>query len=276
MISCTDDDREGAPPLIHFIQEDGFISTDTSISPGRMMRFNIEATAGDFNITEFLIRVKSDSVQTWFDTGFHAPYLNWQGNFTKSFNDNEAWEFIVRDRYGLSSSIMIFINNDTLHGHDPIETYLHINMGAQNNLQIGGFFSMQNQLVYLPEDAQANQAIIDLVYYFGEDDHTLASPGANIEDGIFEENISPVSWDIRNTTRFIKTALSDAEFDATTNDSILIVCYTEGEGKRKAKNLADGGVFSFKTQNSKFGLFKINEVNGSESGNLLIDIKIQQ
>lgn len=275
MFSCTEKDGEGLGPTIQLIQENGYISSDTSISPGQMMHFAIEANKGDFDITQFLIQVKGDTIQTWFDTGLYTPQLKWYGSFTKSFNDDEEWEFIVRDRFSHSISTTILITNDSLQSHGEIETYSQIELGAQNNMLLGGFFSLFNQLTYEPEEAKANQEIIDMVFYFGEDEHTMASPGANIEDGIFEENLSPIDWDIRNTTRYLKTELSNAEFDAIVNDSVLLVSYIEGEGKRKAKNLADGGVFSFKTQDSKFGLFKVNEVIDTEEGNINIDIKIQ-
>ena len=115
-----------------------------------------------------------------------------------------------------------------------------------------------------------------MIYYYGEDDQTIASPGANIEDGIFQEEYIPNNWLYRNTTRFIKTSMIDEEFNLIQNDSILLVSYVEGEGKRKAKNLETGDIYSFKTQGAKYGIFLVTEILGLESGTVKIDIKIQE
>jgi hypothetical protein len=202
--------------------------------------------------------------------------FNWIGTFAKSFNDNEVWEFIVRDRYSNSDMVSILIQNDSTIGPGPIYTYSDIVFGAQSNINFGGCFSLNNQQDYFIEEAYYNQEKIDMIYYFGEDDQTMASPGANIEDGIFPEEYSPDKWFYRNTTRYIKNNLSPDEFYLVQNDSLLLVSYKEGEGKRKAKELASGDVYSFKTQNAKYGMFLVLEVLGSATGSVKIDIKIQE
>ena len=115
-----------------------------------------------------------------------------------------------------------------------------------------------------------------MIYYDGEDNETIGSPGANIEDGIFPDEYNPGNWDYQNTTRYIKTDLSPDEFYQIQNDSMLLVSYVEGEGKRKAKELQVNDVYSFKTQNIKYGMFLVSEVIGSASGSIKIDIKIQE
>jgi len=54
-----------------------------------------------------------------------------------------------------------------------------------------------------------------------------------------------------------------------------VVSYAEGSGKRKAKNLVAGKTFSFKTQDALFGIFRVIEVEGTNSGTIIIDIKVQ-
>lgn len=274
--ACSKENKTGVLPSVNLIQDHSLISNDTSISPGVQMNFGIDINEGDFHVTEFLIRVTADSSRVYFDTGMFVSTCKLYKSFTKSFDDNETWEFIVRDRYGQSNSLTLKINNDSLLGYGQIDILSNIILGAQNNSNEGGFLSLSNFQNFTLTEAKIDQQIIDMVYYFGEDANTIASPGANIEAGIFDEASAPITWDIRNTTLYIYTYISSQEFDNIQNDSLLLISYIEGEGKRKAKNLMPGDVFSFKTQDSRFGLFKVNDVVGESEGTISIDLKIQQ
>lgn len=275
-VSCNDEIWEGQGPQIEFKKGQDFISGDTAISPGQLMHFGILARAGDANITELIVKVVSDSIQVYYDSGMHVPSLNWEGSFTKSFNDNELWEFTVRDRYSQSATVSVFIENDSIHQAGQVDLFQSVILGAQNNPQTGSFFDLSDASVYTPEEAFYNQDLIDLVYYFGEDEHTIASPGANIESGIFEDQYTPVNWEIRYTTRYLKTSLSVEDFDSIQNDSLLIASYIQGEGKRKAKNLTAGDVYAFQSQDMRLGMFRLVEIEGTNEGLVIIDIKIQK
>ena len=118
------------------------------------------------------------------------------------------------------------------------------------------------------------QSAVDLIYFYSEVDlNTIASAGANIEDGIFPVN--PTTWSITNTTRYFKTSLTADDFDAAVNDSIILANYEEGDAKRKAKKLAVDDIYTFRTQSGKLGIFQVNEVNGTTEGSLNIDLKVQ-
>lgn len=275
-ISCKKDTGNGKGPVISFSQDPQNIHTDTIITPGQLMTFGIEASKGDFNITEFLIRVGNDSAQVYFDTGVNLEVLKWSGSFLKSFDPHETWEFIVRDRFSKSASIFIDIQADTLFQFNPILTFTNLIIGAQDNSSIGECIDTQTGQNYTLLNAFNNQELIDLVcYYFGEDENVIASPGANIETEVFPENISPIHWPVRNTTRFIKLLMDESTFIAIQNDSTLIANYIEGEGKRKAKNLKSNDIYSFKTQDNKIGIMKINQVSGENSGQISFNLKIQ-
>jgi len=276
IVGCTEKDEGGNGPLIQLVSGNNLISTDTTISPGQLMQFEVTAIKGNYNITNYVILVNGDSSQVYYDTGMNVVSFTWSGTFAKSFNDNEVWEFIARDRYSRSDVVSILILNDSSSGPGPIYSYTDIQLGAQTNQDIGGCFSLSDQLVYFIEEAFEHQEAIDIIYYFGEDNQTVASPGSNIEDGIFPQEYSPDNWLYRNTTRYIKTDLDPDEFNLIQNDSLLLVSYIEGEGKRKAKELVINDVYSFRTQASKYGMFLVKEVMGAEAGSVKIDIKIQE
>lgn len=276
LISCTEKDEGGNGPVIQLNHGNNLISSDTMIAPGHLMQFEVSGSKGNYNITNFVIVVNGDSSQVYYDTGMNIEFFNWTGTFAKSFTDNEVWEFIVRDRYSRSDIISILIQNDTSSGPGPIYTYTDILLGAQSNQSVGGCYSLSDQIVYFIDDAANNQETIDMIYYFGEDNQTIGSPGANIEDGIFPDEYNPGDWDYQNTTRYIKTNLSPEEFNLIQNDSMLLVSYVEGEGKRKAKELVADDVYSFKNQGTKYGMFLVSEVLATDAGSIKIDIKIQE
>ncbi len=59
------------------------------------------------------------------------------------------------------------------------------------------------------------------------------------------------------------------------NDSLLIAEFLESEAKRKAKYLGKDSVFAFRTNDSRLGIFYVNDVNGNESGTVNVSIKVQ-
>ena len=277
--TACEDENTIADPKIHLNDTQGFISSDTTLSPGTKMNFSISAEADNgIDLTNFLIRMHADSSIIVFDTGINTSSLNWEGEFTKGTAAEEQWEFIIRDKEGNENSTSITILADTGSSFNPLKNYADVMLGAQNNTGIGSHFSLSDGSIYTHAEATNDNGIqekIDMIYFYVEDDkNTIASPGANMDAGIFPGNFE--DWAVRNTTRFIKTELSIEDFTQAENDSLLITNYIEGEGKRKAKKLKSDDIYVFKNQEGKLGIFRVKEVNGTEDGDINIDIKIQE
>lgn len=265
-------------PSITLLNNDGAITSDTCVALGAKLKFNINAIADEYPLTNFLIRVSGDTIQNYFDTGMYVNQLIWESSFIKGFSPSEYWEFIVRDRQGYQGVTQIWVTTDTVSDFKPVVEYPGIMLGAQENNLTGSLYSLSDNKVYFYNEASLDsnlQKLIDLVYYYyGEDEHTLASPGANIEPEVFPANIN--TWEIRNTTYFIKTSLNLDDYYNTTNDSILIANYIEGEGKRKSKILSSDDIYVFKTAKDKLGILLVMEVSGDVAGYLKIKLKIQE
>jgi hypothetical protein len=273
--ACKKDDGPPLAPTIQLLPQPGMISSDTTIAVGKLMTFAISARAGSANLTN-LIAMRGGTqqvIQRALDTGMNIPRFSIAKTFTKNLGEKEFWTFIVRDKNRMSDSVSVVISLDTTSGFGPIKYYETLILSAQNKIEPGSFFSFITGQTYVLDEAFQNQGLIDLVYYFGENDHTIGSPGANIEEGIFENN--PASWDIRRTTRFMAIDLPPEVFENARNDSLLLASYIEGEGKRKAKLLNPGNTFSFQTQDLKYGIFRVKEVVGTDAGTIKIDVKIQ-
>ncbi|NQT76682.1 MAG: hypothetical protein HQ565_03135 [Bacteroidetes bacterium] len=276
-VACKKDNEVIVPPSIMIMNEQGYISSDTSIAPGSEIRLKVMMQKGDLNITNFLIDVYTDEMQHYFDTGMNVSYLEWQGIFIKTSAAIEEWKFIVRDRDGNSSSTSLMISLDTSGSYQPLQYYSPVLLGAQDNEQEGGCFNISDSSMHfhvqVAEDT-ALQSGIDLIYYYSpEDENTIASPGANIEDDIF--TVNPANWTIKNTSRYIKISITPQEFLESMNDSIIIANYDEGEAKRKAKKLKKDDIYTFRTQDGRLGMFLVNEVSGTTDGSINISLKTQ-
>ena len=260
------------------MDETGFISSDTYVPAGGELNFRIKLEKGDLNITNFLIDVYTDDVQTYFDTGMNTSYLVWEGSFIKTLAATEEWKFIVRDKKGNASSQSLMISLDTSVAYHPLKGYSSVIIGAPQNNDKEGCMDAETAELFFHADAATDtslQALIDVLYFYDEvDNNTLASPGANIEDGIFPVN--PGSWTIVNTTRYYKTSIEMFDFCEAVHDSIILANYEEGDAKRKAKHLQFQEIYTFKTQGGKLGMFMVNEVLGTEAGAINIDLKIQE
>jgi hypothetical protein len=274
--SSCEKTNETGQPSIQLLKQDGFISKDTSLAVGTTMKFAIQAKGDEIDLTNFLIRTYADSLQIAYDTGLHAPALAWQGEFTKDFTPVQEWVFVIRDRYGNEDQTSITIKTDSSSNFTPLQTFSNIQLGAQDN-GLGSFFGFYPGTVFTHSQASADaeiQKIIDLVYYyFGEDENVIASPGANIESGVFPGDLS--DWEYRNTARFLLADISIADFGNAQNDSIIIANYLPS-AKRKAKNLSADDIYTFQTQDGRLGIFKVKEIVGTSEGSVSVDIKVQE
>jgi len=277
MIYSCKKDEDSFPPTILLVQEDGYISSDTSLAAGSDIRMKIMISKGSLNITNFLIDVFTDSVSRYFDTGMNTEYLLWEGMFIKTLAPMEDWKFMAIDRDGNTTVTSINISLDPGSQYNPLIGYSPINFGAQDNLQYGGCYNIPDSSMYAHQavaaDTSLQKGIDMLCFYDAVDENTIASSGANIEDGIFPVN--PTDWTFTNETRYMKSSMSIDDFNAAVNDSIILANYDEGEAKRKAKKLKADDIYTFRTENGKLGMFKVNAVNGTGDGSINISLKTQ-
>jgi len=192
---------------------------------------------------------------------------------------SEIWTFTVRDKNGKTASVYLKILADSSSQFGTVITIPSIVFGAQNNSNIGSFFDVKNNKIHHLAEAFNIQDSIELCYYYdflqGEN-NVIASPGANIDASVYTGQYALTNWTIKHETRFIETTLTANDFNNIKNDSLLIALYNVPLAKRKAKNLAVGKIFSFKTSSGKFGIFKVISVNGTGGGTVEIEIKIQE
>jgi hypothetical protein len=276
LITGCKENENNEPPLIHLISESGYLSNDTILKPGESFRVKLSAEKGSADLTNFVIIVNNGTEVRYLDSAMHSSSFSWNGILNKTAAKEESWTFLIRDRNGANSIRTIHLKSDTISAFNPLTTVKTIQLGAQQNTVYGGFCAFGNDSVYNIEAASLNQNLIDICYYFGPEGNTLASPGANIETGIYPDPFSPLSWSTKRETRFIYASLASGVFDSMQNDSLLLANYVPSLAKRKAKFLTANDCYYFKTASNKLGIFKVKQVTGQQAGNIIFEIKYQQ
>ncbi|MGE0088385.1 MAG: hypothetical protein AB7S50_02795 [Bacteroidales bacterium] len=279
--SCNEEDKNDfSDPEINIINLPGHVFSDSTISAGQKFIVGVEATSNGHNkLTNFIAKVNGER---YLDLGIFSETFNKEIEITKGLSETDVWEFIIRDIEGNWASKSITITQGDSTGFGEIDTYLNVYLGAQNSTLYGSFFSLGTGTVYNLQDAFTNSALIDLVYYYDDFDKLekciMASPGANIGETAFPGEFAIANWETINTTRYSKEklSLSIEEFDNALNDSILIAnTFAFETGGRKAKLLQTGDMFAF-VRDNKTGIFKVVNTLESNSGYIVVDIKIQK
>jgi hypothetical protein len=278
LFSCRKDPETGAGPVVHFKIDTGYVYQDDTVLIGKYFKVGIVAERGDANITNFIIKVTNDSVHTYLDSGMNTESLNIDKSIIKGLGSHDVWTFTVRDKLGNSTSVSFNLYADSSSAFGPVINIPSLILGAQNNTSVGSFLDVKNVTVYNLNDAFTVQDSIEMLYFYdaiGTDANTIASPNANIDASVFPGTYGLANWTIKNETRYLLTSFTSSDFDSFSNDSLLIVSYDEPNAKRKAKNLAPGLIYVFKTAKGKLGMFEVLNVDGTDAGTVEIKIKIQ-
>ncbi len=271
-LSCKKDKDEEVVkpnPTISFKKDAGYTYTAVSakykdtIKVGVIGKYN-----GSDNITKFKLTANG---QTMLDSTINVLEYNADFRIIKGLAEKEVWVFTVTDVAGKTATDSIVITGN----FGQINSYASVILGAQSNTSIGGFYSTTLNTVYTFNDAFNNQDKIDVLCFYEPptNNTALASPGANITN-IFPGNLT--NWTTKNTTMYVKTTLTAADFDAVTSDALIVASYVSTNAFKKAKNLAIGEVYSFKTQGGKYGLFKVKAVTPNAEGSVEFAVKIQK
>ena len=278
--ACEEDEiQDYLNPTINFELSSEYISSDTTLLVGQSFKIGIHAESNGHNkLTNFIARINGER---YMDLGIFKDVYDRELEITKSLEDIENWEFIIRDIDGNSSSVYVTIFKDPNISYGKIDEYFNVELGAQYNDDIGSFFSLDDGIVYNLVEAYNNQELIDLLYYYDDfdklEENIIASPGANLT-GVYSGQYDIANWDITNTTRFSREKLDILvdEFDNASNDSILIAnSFAFESGGRKTKFLKAGDVYSFVT-GRKIRMFKVLNTSGTKEGSIVVDIKFQK
>jgi hypothetical protein len=152
--------------------------------------------------------------------------------------------------------------------------------GAQNNADLGSFFSTSNGQIYKIAEAKTSSSLIDFVYFHGATNQaTIASPD---EPNVFSGNGAVhtgtngvTTWSKRNATRFKVTEITAAQF-AEVEDDVDLIVNASGAELKLANQLTVGKVIAFTTDGGKSGLFLVKAITTGNTGSITVDVKVQK
>lgn len=273
MISSCE--KNMGPPTIDFLEADGFVSNDTILMVGDTITVGVLIEWNGANSLEKLDVIVSGQLLSSYmleqDRGEYSFKL------MKSASDEEVWEFLLQDSKGNTATKEITLRKDPNSIFGGLLRYDGMRLGAQANPTVPGFLSFDGPTLYDINSAFLKQSTIDLLYYYDDNDgHVIASPGANIPDGVFTGDHRLDTWTTLRTTQFQKADFTGDEFNSFFHDGFLVSNYDEEKAKRKAKNLEEEDVYIFKTESGLLGAFYVHTVAGFVDGELSITVVIQE
>lgn len=281
------EDSDIVPPTLQLETGNDVIADSAIVSIGFPYKTGIEANKGDAAITNLVVTLTTENgMETALDSGMYSSGFSYRRTISYGASKYEKWSFMIRDKNGKSSTASITVLKDSTSAFGPITVYNSVTLVAQSNPVNKSFFSLAKGIAYTQQEADANQADINIITYFGDllvpsTEFTLSSPGES-DVAVFYPMIS--DWAVpRNETRYKPDSLSipPAEFNAAYNDSIIITNYTSATiGKRKFKIVRAGYVIPFQVtvgpNAGKRGLISIRSIQEGPGGFIVADIKVQK
>jgi hypothetical protein len=280
--SCSKDDTTTPTdlnPVLNFKGGAGYTSTDVTLAEGAEFKVGIIASS---NVSSGAVLVRFKVTRTFnnkpdvvIDTTINTASFN--ADITASARTvvgEERWTYTVTDKDNQVNELAINITTQKVYG--PITEFTMKVLGAQHNAT-GSSFASADGIVYKLADAKANAAMIDWMY-FNDDPKfaTLCSPNDPDAALIFSDPTNGVAtWSVRNATVF-KKVTDPITWSAITNDSTLIAQTASGVSLSEITNLAKDDILSFITASGKKGMIRVDDITGTDAGQITISVKVQQ
>jgi hypothetical protein len=289
LIQCKKD-SEPLPPQISLIFEAGCTNDGDVVAVGKPIKFKVQVTGTDANITNFTIKkTYSGITKTVLDEGMNTEGFTRELTFYQSIEEQVVWTLAVMDRNRTEASVSITVNKDPNSLFGGIYEFPSIIMGYQSCTSYGHFFLPLVDKVYYVDSAAMYQNLVDVLVYFNyRDDNgimkpspTFSSPGEEptATGELYELYYTDLtSWTTRNYTKYDIRAVNDVTadgFDNAHNDSLLIVSYDDVWGKKKYKWACAGTFIPIQTAAGKRGIIKVLEADTVETGTIRFALKLQ-
>lgn len=256
--SCSkDDDPLVDPnPTIDFKGGSTYTSSDVTIDAGQQILVGFNAaynTSTKKNLTNFLLTLTTNNVaQTLVDSTINTDVYS--ADVTISFPQVGTSRLTAKitDKDGYTDEVSFNITVE--QAGVKVTKYSNVELGSFNDA-VGSFYATSDNSVYTVTNAPDNQSKIDMIFYKGVTNaNTIAAPDDASLSTI--PTLGVDSWTVKNQTRFIKTTMTAAEFDAI-GEYYVFPEFIEANASSKANLLEETQVVFFRTQAGKLGYFKV-------------------
>jgi len=279
------------PPVISFKTGSSYTIHGDTVQVGHSLYFGVTARGTSGDITNFTIKkqLPNGTVITMMDTALYAEYMDIDKVFYQNVENSAIWTFTVMDRNRMTAEISLIVYKDPNSTYGGIYYFPLLTLGFQNNNTYGHFLNPTTGIVFKNDSSTQHQQEIDVLCYFKNDDTppsaVLSSSGEMDNYSTDAQTFYPqiVNWTTRNYTLWDisldngnNAPLTEADFNAAQNDSLLIVSYHDIWGKKKFKYATAGKIIPFKTAGGKLGLIKVLSADDNDLGKIEFALKIQQ
>ena len=118
LASCEKDEKRN-PPQITLLAGDDYTENGTIAEIGDPLRFGIEASGKDANLTNFTVKLLSGGqLKTVLDSGLNSGSFAVNETFYQGVEDTAEWIFTVMDknRLTVSTSLMVYKDPNSTFG----------------------------------------------------------------------------------------------------------------------------------------------------------------
>lgn len=250
---CKKDDDEpivGFPSIdfkggTTYTFEDVTVSTNDQILVGILAAMHPETQKP---LTRFILKVGTSNL---VDSTFSANTFD--ANYTISFEEVGTTTLTARitDEGGFSDEVSFNIIIE--QGGVKVKKNDDVFMGSFND-PAGSFYSTTEEEVYRVPEAKENQEKVDFIFFRGATNiNAFAAPDDEAVNTISDFQLN--DWTTKNQTRFQRTTMTAADFDAI--GEFYVFPEFTGELTTRVNQLSNGEVVYFRTQAGKNGYIKI-------------------
>jgi hypothetical protein len=256
-----------------------------TIKAGGRIRIGILASGAGVPLTYLkIMRITAYDTITEYDLGLYVGREGYDNDFifSRGTTAYEIWRVLVMnaDRDTAVKSITVFRGEGTDYG--SISFYPSITLGFQNNSTFNHFLDADNGITYNETTVSGHESEIDqLCYYYVTSN--LPSPSFSCPGYTAAVGYYPLlfNWATKNSTSYDFNSVDNnlvslAQFDAATNDSLLVAAFNSQKVSGLCKYCYTGKIIPFKTQAGKNGLIKIIHADETDTGSIEISIKVQK
>lgn len=282
--SCKEEDSQHKTTL--FLKTGALYTNPEAYIPvGGKIQIGVLASGSGVPLTYIRItRFSGNDTLVQVDRGIYSGTSGFDTDYTfsKDTSAREVWEVMVMNSDRVKSTQTIVFNRGDGVLYGDITHIPSVQIGFQENTTYSHFLDLNLGLTYSASQLSGHEAEIDIMGYYyvtsGLPSPSLTCPGYTAANGYYPELSG---WPVKNTTLFDykstdNNLISIEQFDAATNDSLLVSAYKPDKVSGNCKYCYTGKVIPFKTQEGKYGLIKVLKADQLNEGSMEIEIKIQK
>lgn len=274
IVSC--EKVEGGNPTLEFLTDSKYISENDSVAPGDTVLFGLKCSwNGNDALKTIFVSVNTNTRKdTIFIESFDSKGVAFSLKYEKTAEEKDSFSFELVDAASQITSLSILLFKDT--SQSDLREIKGIKLGVQDNTTDKQLFSISTYSTSYDtaqvDTVKSLQTKIDFVAaYDNQNNYYIGSPASDF-NGIYDFG----AWEETDTTEFVMHTFPDEEYELLNKTKIKDKFEAATNTLKIAKNLTQGSMYLFKTQSNKFGVIKVDSVNGGTKGTIKFDMKVQR